>query len=166
MNTETKKIFSNPRARVPVWHTVVPEANGMSGRYEAKLEKAGFKLRGSLAEACLSFLPTAYPIKVVRVTPADLGFASTATFNEIMENAATHGLSLCTHEIAIALRLAYKTQPVGEIVRIAMEPSRNDKGQREILTLERRRDYAIVGSWRANPDDRYQPTYMLAFVQN
>src|SRR3989344_1471412 len=68
-------------------------------------------------------------LELVGVSVAELGFVEGATFAQIIELARQLGLELCPAEVGPALRLAYKDQPKGEWLRIAMEPVAGSDGR-------------------------------------
>jgi hypothetical protein len=65
-----------------------------------------------------------WPCESARFEPeqvAELGFKEGATYSGICARALELGLELCPAEVGPALRLAYKDQPLGEWLIIAME---------------------------------------------
>ena len=65
-------------------------------------------------------------VKLVLVTVAELGFKEPTAVKDIYSRARKFGLSLCQREIGPRLRLAYKEQPKGSELHIAMEPISRD----------------------------------------
>jgi len=75
-------------------------------------------------------------VKLVFVTVAELGFKEPATIKDIYSRARKFGLGLCQQEIGPRLRLAYKEQPKGSELHIAMEPiDRDGLGDKGIYLL-------------------------------
>jgi hypothetical protein len=69
-------------------------------------------------------------LNLVLATVSELGFGEDgASLKDIYERASQLGLTFCTAELGPALRLAYLGQPLGEYLRIAMQPVARSDGQ-------------------------------------
>jgi len=76
-----------------------------------------------------NFLPNAVRVSprqiqldLVALSVTELGFKKDARLDRVYAKAKKLGLDLCPAEVGPALRLAYPRQPIGDWLRIAMEP--------------------------------------------
>lgn len=70
----------------------------------------------------VSFSKKSSTVAVEVITPRDLGFTEYLTFSQFIDKIKFHPkYELCQPQDGIALRIAYKDQPKGEWIRIAME---------------------------------------------
>jgi hypothetical protein len=75
-------------------------------------------------------------VDLVVVSVSELGFGTdSALIAEVHARARQLGLELCAPEVAPLLRLQYLDQPLGEFLRIAMEPIAIYGGELVELTL-------------------------------
>jgi hypothetical protein len=78
----------------------------------------------------ITFPQTDTPLNLVLTTVSGLGFGENgASLKDIYERASRLGLALCPAELGPALRLAYLDQPLGEYLRIAMQPVARSDGK-------------------------------------
>jgi len=101
-------VFQSTNAYLKVLHT----ADVKIGYHASKiLKKQEFTVASQKRE-----------VKLVKLTLPELGFPNGALLEEIYARAKELGLDVCPAEVGPALRLAYKDQPNGEWLLIAMEP--------------------------------------------
>jgi hypothetical protein len=128
------------------------------------LEVAGMKIGDSADEIIgrsrFRHERTERSVELVRVSLNDLGLAQGPSLAEVYRRAAQAGLELCPPEVAIALRLSYDDQPLGEFLHAAMEPVATYGRAPTTLTLANARtglllvgndghaDFRVHGSWR------------------
>ena len=95
----------------------------------------------------ISFLQTDTPLNLVLTTVSDLGFGEDgASLKDIYERASRLGLGLCPAELGPALRLAYLDQPLGEYLRIAMQPvARSDGKATEFVVAKGLAGLLLIG---------------------
>lgn len=116
---------------VPVWKTIIIGGQDSAIALRAALKAARCGI-GDLADEVLHLPDFAVrssrtEVSLVVLSPADLGFgAEGATRAEIYRRAAELGFGLCPAEVGPQLRLQYLDQPLGEFLRIAMEPMTTD----------------------------------------
>ena len=90
-------------------------------------------------------------LKLVRVTVVELGFKDGATREQIYNRAKELGLELCPAEVGPQLRLQYKDQPMGEWLRIAMEPITVSGGDLRVFSVVRFEDDSWLSCHYGNP---------------
>jgi hypothetical protein len=84
----------------------------------------------------ITFLQTDTTLNLVLTTVSDLGFGEDgASLKDIYERASRLGLALCPAELGPALRLAYLDQPLGEYLRLAMQPVARSDGKATDFTV-------------------------------
>ena len=140
------------REKFPIWKTIRLGGFKTPAEIRKALEDGGFKI-SDWAEQILEKTPLSgspSEINLVRMTVADLGFESSATTEEIYARANELGLDLCPAEVGPQLRLQYPDQPVGEWLRVAMEPILASDGDLGIFGL----GYGEVGRWLKTNDGR------------
>ena len=95
----------------------------------------------------ITFVRTDTPLSLVLTTVSDLGFGEEgAPLKDIYERASRLGLALCPAEMGPALRLAYLDQPLGESLRIAMQPvARSDGRATEFTVAKRLAGWLLIG---------------------
>jgi len=79
-------------------------------------------------------------IELVLLTVKDLGFKNGATLKEIFKRAFESGLGLCPAEVGLQLALQYLDQPLGEWIRVAMEPMADSEGHLYLFFVVRNGD--------------------------
>lgn len=83
---------------------------------------AGRAYNTDLAIRAVPISQTPHDLELVMITPADLGFVRAPRREAFYARAVERGLWLCPAEAALALRLAYRSQPRNERAWIAMKP--------------------------------------------
>lgn len=103
-------------------------------------------------------------IHLVRLTVNDMfGDGKNHTTAEIYKKAADLGLELCPPEVGPLYRIAYKDQPQGEYLHIAMEQITGSGGRPSVFSLVRGgRDVWLDGRW-ARPDAGWFPGPSFVF---
>jgi hypothetical protein len=159
------KAVSMVKSTFPVWKTVTVGIHESAGAWIRTLTGSGFKV-GDWAKDLLSKitkfqLPS--EVSFIKATLAELGFTKSATITEIIARIKELGYELCEPDDAPALRLAYKDQPCGEYLYIAMEPIRDSDGDLEVFKL----NHDVNGVWLhsacANPGDTWNPDASFVF---
>ena len=104
-------------------------------------------------------------LDLVIVSVAELGFSEGATFAQIIERARQLGLELCPAEVGPALRSAYKDQPKGEWLRIAMEPVADSDGYLLVFRVARDDDDLWLVTFWFFPQFVFGPDVRWVFVR-
>ncbi|MBP9822505.1 MAG: hypothetical protein KBC81_03650 [Candidatus Pacebacteria bacterium] len=106
----------------PVWKTVVLGLVKSQKNYRMALRKAGYEISGwgekVLKRTTVS--PVELELDLVAVTVEELGLEIGAHRDVACAKALELGLQLCPAEVGPALRLLYRDQPRGELLRIGM----------------------------------------------
>lgn len=105
-------------------------------------------------------------LELVMVTQADLGFTEGTTFEKMIARAKEHGMEECPAEVGPYLRLAYKDQPKGEWLRVAMKPVIGSDGGLGVFSVGR--DGAglwLYAGW-FGPQDVWFPGARWVFVRS
>jgi len=97
---------------------------------------------------------------LVVLSVAELGFKEGATYSGICARALELGLELCPAEVGPALRLAYKDQPLGEWLIIAMEAITDSADGRLLVFRVRHGNRGRLWWLGANPG---HPHYFWTF---
>ncbi len=130
------------------------------------LKKAGFKV-GEYASDLLEKLEWnvngEFDLEVKTV--AELGLKDGGTLKEIYAKAKEQGLELCPGEIGPAYRLAYKDQPQGEWLRIAMEPIAVSGGSLRVFGVGADSDDRWLDSSYGRPDSSWGGDDRWVFVR-
>src|SRR3989344_2730916 len=118
-------------ATFPTWRKLQIGLLRSVESYRALLTEDGFRISDYASQILnkVKLVKVLTTLELVVVSVAELGFLEGATFAQIVERARQLGLELCPAEVGPALRLAYKDQPKGEWLRIAMEPVAGSDGR-------------------------------------
>lgn len=127
--------------RFPDWKTVTIGGYQNAEQYKRTASQTGCHI-GDWASDILespNFIVTQEKEQIVLaiVTVAELGLTKGGSYHNICTNASKFGMQLCPAEIGPALRLAYKEQPDGEAVAVAMKAVQTRSGGLYIFTLGR-----------------------------
>ena len=121
----------------PTWITIPLGAGPRtSSEFINALEEGGF---GPLSDWTKNILikstleNRARTVKLVKVSPFELGFVGTPHLGEFYDRAQELGLRLCPPEVGPQLRLQYTNQPKGEGVYMGMTPIRLDKNTKHVF---------------------------------
>jgi hypothetical protein len=96
---------------------------------------------------------------------ADLGFGKGATVAEVYARAQGLGLELCAAEIGPQLRLQYLNQPLGEFLRIAMNPIAAYDGELINLVLGNGGSSLVLVGSDGRPDAVVNASHRFVFVR-
>ena len=119
-----------------------------------------------LGRPAFAFSQTKASLDLVLVTVTDLGFPAGSTpVREIYGRARQLGLELCPAEAAPYLRLHYVNQPVGEFLRIAMQPVATYRGDLVDLTVANGGAGLLLVGGAASPDLKLHSTAKFVFVR-
>lgn len=122
---------------IAIWKTITLGVHQSSSEYRKALQINGYRI-GDYADHILNKVKvseTETQLDLVVKTVAELGFKDGARRDTIYTRAIEFGLELCPAEVGPALRLAYKDQPYGEWLRIAMEPIAASGGRLEVFVV-------------------------------
>ena len=115
------------------------------------LENAGFKVGDWAKEVLEKVTFKKQKVNLIVKTVAELGLSDGGTLEEIYKKAEEQGLELCPAEVGPALRMAYKDQPKGEWLSIAMEPITDSYGFLRVFYVERDDDGLWLGGDYGDP---------------
>lgn len=137
----------NAVGQFPVWRTVTigNRASRSIKSLSQFIEDAGMQA-SSWAEEILQKVKTSKEEKtldLVKVTAEELGLTGLPTTRQIYDAAQAQGLNLCPAEVGPQLRLQYYDQPMGEWLRIGMEPLKDSDGSLRVFRVGRDGD----GQW-------------------
>jgi len=107
--------------------------------------------------------PEPHKVRLVVVSPLELGLPDGGTHAEIVTRAQDTGLRSCSLETAPHLRLQYPDQPVGPYLTVASEHLRADDLYPNGLYLRRLEDGLWLRGYNASPDYIY-PLDFTRFV--
>jgi hypothetical protein len=102
-------------------------------------------------------------IQLVCVSVSDLGFKEGATYQNIYDKAKEFGLEFCPSEAGPQLRLQYKDQPVGEWLRVAMEPIADSEGNLHLFDIENDEEDLFLYSYCGNSNSFWGANYHFVF---
>jgi len=161
--------------RKPAWKTVT-----------IGVFKDYFRLRNALDEANIAVGTSADEIlarpsfevsrkridyELVSYSANDLGFGEDRVpQSQIYERARCLGLQLSVTEIAPMLRLAYRDQPLNEVIIVAMEPRKTYEGEPVVLSLAhfatgvRRKGLMLLGG-DGRPEAKVSASMPFVFVR-
>jgi len=126
----------------------------------------GDRAAQALDNPALSVATARATVELVRLTVGALGFAaSEASYQRVCETAARVGLARCLPEVALRLRLTYRDQPIGEFLRIAMEPiETRNRGPTAFIVGNGGAHLLLLGC-DAGPSVLLAPTTRLVFMR-
>jgi hypothetical protein len=161
--------------RKPVWKTVAIGTFKDYFRLRNALDDAGIAVGTSadeiLARPSFEVSRKRIDYELVTYSANDLGFGEDrVSQSRIYERARCLGLQLSVTEIAPALRLAYRDQPLNEVLIVAMEPRRTYDGEQVVLSLAhfvtgaRRKGLMLLGG-DGRPDTKVSGAMPFVFVR-
>lgn len=118
-----------------------------------------------LGRPAFAYTRTPVDLDLVVVKASDLGLTGHTPLAEIHRRAAQLGLELCPPETAPVLRLAYRDQPVGEFLHVAMTPVATYAGDLIDLTLANGGAGLILIGGQAHPDTTLHASVKFVFVR-
>jgi hypothetical protein len=105
-------------------------------------------------------------VQLVVLKAEDLGFDSDMVrLGDIYVKARQLGFALCRPEIAVYLRLAYRDQPLGDFLRVAMEPLMTYRGDAIDLTLANTGTGLLLLGGSGSGDTQLAASTQLVFVR-
>lgn len=125
--------FAVGELKFPVWKTIkLGTGLKTADDFRQALKAYGFKIgdwaSDILGKPAFTVAAKETEVELVKVLVRDLGFQNGAVQKDIYRKAQELGLGLCPNEVGPQLRLQYKDQPLGEWLRIAMEPISDSVG--------------------------------------
>jgi hypothetical protein len=162
----------NPTANVAeraVWKRVTLGSHKGVNALRAALEAARMRLGDSadeiLGRPAFPYSRIQTDLDLVMLTPGDLGFTGSAPIADVYRRATQLGLELCPAEAGPLLRLAYPDQPVGEFLRVAMEPIATWEGEPIDLTIANGGAGLLLIGGESRPDVMLHASVKLVFVR-
>lgn len=152
--------------RVPDWRLTIGGKSSKKLQRELQQRDIRASLNAQYMLNSKDFITLKEPkeIELVRLRVSDLGFSSTATFDQICQTAQEQGYELCAPEVGVYLRLVYQDQPMGERLSIGMKPITTSYGNPRVFGLERDGNDLCLGSdVAAGPADQWYPKDVLVF---
>ena len=114
--------------RFPIWRTLTLGAYESANAYQRALRAEGCRVsdfaRGVLSR--VQCAQSACDVDLVVGSVSDLGLEDYTDYRSICARVVELGFGLAPAEVGPALRLAYRDQPKGEHLHVAMEPVTND----------------------------------------
>jgi hypothetical protein len=150
------------------WKTVTLGQHKDYEAYYKALEADGYSSVGDYAGQILNKIEvfqTPIELDLVVMTVGELGFSGSARRDAIYDRATNElGLQLCPAEVGPALRLAYKDQPYGEWLRIAMEPITVSDGHPGVFGVGNDEGARWLDSYYGRPDIVWCAGHRWVFV--
>jgi len=120
-----------------IWRTIKLGTCKTPDEYRTALKKVHYRI-GHWSNDALGKTSCAQEeteVDLVLLSVKELGFGNGAYYKDICAKALELGLELCPAEVGPALRLAYKDQPRGEWLRVAMEAITDSDGDPRIFAV-------------------------------
>ena len=123
-----------------IWKSIMLGINKGVDAYREALAAERVRIGDSadeiLGRPAFFYARTPKQVELVVLSSAELGLEADAVSHaEVYRRAKQVGLELCPAEVGPQLRLAYRNQPLGEALDIAMEPVSTYAGEPTILAL-------------------------------
>ena len=123
-----------------IWKSIMLGINKGVDAYREALAAERVRIGDSadeiLGRPAFFYARTPKQMELVVLSVAELGFEADAVSHaEVYRRAKQMGVELCPAEVGPQLRLAYRNQPLGEALDIAMEPVSTYAGEPTILAL-------------------------------
>jgi hypothetical protein len=161
--------------RKPIWKSVTIGAFKDYFRLRNALDDAEIAVGSSadeiLARPSFEISRKRIDYELVVYSANDLGFEQDrVSQSQIYERARCAGLQLCATEIAPMLRLAYREQPLNEVIIVAMEARKTYEGEMVVLSLAhfatgaKRKGLMLLGG-DGRPDTKVSRTMPFVFVR-
>jgi len=157
--------MSMTKTTFPVWKTVTAGAHQSAEAWIKALTSAGFKV-SDWGKDLLSKIAKYQPlseVSFIKATLAELGFTKPANIVEIIARIKELGYAICEPGDAPFIRLAYKDQPYGEWIYIAMEPVRDSVGHLKVFGLYHHGVGMWLSGFYAYPDFTWSPVFSFLF---
>ena len=123
-----------------IWKSIMLGINKGVDAYREALAAERVRIGDSadeiLGRPAFFYARTPKQVELVVLSSAELGLEADAVSHaEVYQRAKQMGVELCPAEVGPQLRLAYRNQPLGEALDIAMEPVSTYAGEPTILAL-------------------------------
>jgi len=123
-----------------IWKSIMLGINKGVDAYREALAAERVRIGDSadeiLGRPAFFYARTPKQVELIVLSVAELGFEADAVSHaEVYRRAKQMGLELCPAEVGPQLRLAYRNQPLGEALDVAMEPVSTYAGEPTILAL-------------------------------
>lgn len=105
-------------------------------------------------------------VDLVRLTVREMGFPRGATTIEIYARIRELGLLICPAEVGPALRQAYADQPIGEWIRVGMDPIAVSDGRLSVFLVDRGDGARWLNADWAEPTDQWSPGTPWVFLRS
>jgi hypothetical protein len=140
LGAQSSGLSVNKPAHFQIWRTITLGTYKDVDAYRDALDSARIKIGVSadeiLGRPAFPYARTKTDVELAMLSAAELGVESDESpLSDVYERARRAGLELCPAEVGPQLRLAYRNQPLGEALDIAMEPVATYSGDPTILTL-------------------------------
>jgi hypothetical protein len=137
---QSSRLNVNKPAHFQIWRTITLGTYKGVDAYRDAMDSGRIKIGISadeiLGRPAFPYAKMKTDVELVVLSAAELGVESDeSSLLEVYERARRAGLELCPAEVGPQLRLAYRNQPLGEALDIAMEPVATYSGDPTILTL-------------------------------
>ena len=123
----------SPEAQFPTWRTITLGKEKTGIAYIKALSASRMPIHKDVREVLnsseFSTSSIETDVDLVVLTPVQLGLNQGTDFDVIRKRIEVVGLKLCPAEVGPALRLAYRDQPLGELLYIATDPFLDKKQQ-------------------------------------
>ena len=151
-----------------VWKTVTLGLHKSPAGYRAALLQAGFCLNCWADDLLgrVTCLQDEVEFDLVILSVGDLGFEEVARFQQICERGLERGLKLCAAEVGPAVRLAYKDQPRGTSLVIAMDPITDWEGDLAVFVVDHKEDKLQLSCGLGDLDKFWCAADHFVFVQS
>jgi hypothetical protein len=143
-------------AATPIWKTISLGTHGSAASLRKALKAAGCHV-GQLADEALagpglSVSRAKTDVDLVVLSLGDLGFGTETALAHVYARAVRLGFGLCPAEVGPQLRLQYLNQPLGEFLRIAMQPVATGEGELVALLVGNGGAGLVLIGGEARPD--------------
>jgi hypothetical protein len=156
-------------ADIHAWKTLTLGTYREFSSLRAALKQArcavGDDVDAMLAGQAFPLAPDLRQIDLVLLSVAQLGFPREASRAVIFARAKELGLQLCPPEVGPLLRLQYIEQPIGEFLRIAMEPVSMANGELDDMTVGNGGAGLLVFAGGVRPDQTLSWNELLVFAR-
>jgi len=153
----------------PIWKTVKLGLHKSTDEYRKAMKSAKNKVgdwaNDILGKPAFTCATEETDVDLVVLSVAELGFKDGAKYSEICARALELGLELCPAEVGPALRLAYKDQPRGEWLIIAMEAIAGSGGDLHVFDVEHDLGELWLFGSHGHPEYFWDSAYRFVFVR-
>jgi len=156
---------------IPIWKTIKVGGYQNSSAIREAIQSApcrmaiGDDANEVLGRPAFQFIKTRIELDLVVVSVAELGFGEAAPLKDIYLRAFAHGFDLCPAEVGPALRLNYLDQPLGEFLRLAMQPISRYDGELVIFSVGNGGEGLLLIGVDGGPNATLSRSARLVFVR-